>query len=143
MSSSFMSQEEIEKLISKLHSGSKDPLTENNREKLSGSEYEVQEVKFPELTPREPGEKQRSPAYFKDIPVTLTLELGKATLTVREILQLQKGSVIKLDRLAGENALLRVNEKTLAWGEVVVINENFGCRIAEILAEDDSEAGEE
>ncbi len=68
-----------------------------------------------------------------DVPLKLTVELGRTTRTVKEILALAPGSVVELDKLSGEAVDILVNEKLIAKGEVVVIDENFGVRITEIL----------
>lgn len=68
-----------------------------------------------------------------DVPLKLTVELGRTTKLVKEILALAPGSVVELDKLAGEAVDILVNEKPIAKGEVVVIDENFGVRITEIL----------
>lgn len=68
-----------------------------------------------------------------DIPLRVTVELGGTKLKIKDVLELGRGSVIELNRLAGEPVDLLVNGKLMAKGEVVVINENFGLRITEIL----------
>lgn len=72
-----------------------------------------------------------------DVPMTLTVELGRTSRLVKEILGLGEGSVIELDKLAGEPVDLLVNGKLLAKGEVVVIDENFGVRITDIVTPDE------
>jgi flagellar motor switch protein FliN len=68
-----------------------------------------------------------------DVPLRLTVELGRTNKLVKEILALAPGSVVELDKLAGEPVDILVNEKLIAKGEVVVIDENFGVRITEII----------
>jgi flagellar motor switch protein FliN/FliY len=72
-------------------------------------------------------------ALLMDVPLKLTVELGRTTKLVKEILALAPGSVVELDKLAGEAVDILVNEKLIAKGEVVVIDENFGVRITEII----------
>ena len=69
-----------------------------------------------------------------DVPVTLTLEVGSASLSVRELLQLNHGSVVELDRLAGEPMDVLVNGTLVAHGEVVVVNDRFGIRLTDIVS---------
>lgn len=69
-----------------------------------------------------------------DVPLQITVELGKTRKTIREILALTPGSVVELDKLAGEPVDLLVNGKLLAKGEVVVIDENFGVRVTDIIS---------
>ncbi len=71
---------------------------------------------------------------ISDIPVRVTVELGKARMTVSEVLALKSGSVIALDKMAGEPVDILVNGKLIAHGEVVVIDENFGVRLTDIIA---------
>ena len=68
-----------------------------------------------------------------DIPVRVTVELGKTRKNISEILALTTGSVIELDKMAGEPVDILVNGKPIARGEVVVIDENFGVRITDVL----------
>lgn len=70
-----------------------------------------------------------------DIPLQVTVELGRTKHTVKEILQLASGSIIELDRLAGEPVDILVNNRLIAKGEVVVIDENFGVRISDIVSQ--------
>ena len=72
-----------------------------------------------------------------DVPMTLTVELGRTTRLVQEILGLGEGSIIELDKLAGEPVDLLVNGKLIAKGEVVVIDENFGVRVTDIVSPDE------
>ncbi|MEO6928751.1 MAG: flagellar motor switch protein FliN [Casimicrobiaceae bacterium] len=68
-----------------------------------------------------------------DIPVQLTVQLGRTRLPIRDVLQLAQGSVIELDGLAGEPLDVYVNGCLLAQGEVVVVNEKFGIRLTDIV----------
>lgn len=70
-----------------------------------------------------------------DIPLQVTVELGRTKHSVKEILQLASGSIIELDRLAGEPVDILVNNRLIAKGEVVVIDENFGVRITDIISQ--------
>lgn len=72
-----------------------------------------------------------------DIPLQVTVELGRTKRTVKDILQMSPGTVIELDKLAGEPVDIYVNGKRIAKGEVVVIDENFGVRVKEITRQSD------
>lgn len=76
-----------------------------------------------------------------DVPLEITVELGRATKRVREVLTLGPGSIVELSKLAGEPVDLLVNGKPIAKGEVVVIDENFAVRIIEILSRDERVPG--
>ncbi len=69
-----------------------------------------------------------------DVPIKVTVELGRSQMTVQEILGLEKGSVIELDRIAGDPVDVFVNDYLIAKGEVVVVDDNFGVRITQIIA---------
>jgi flagellar motor switch protein FliN/FliY len=69
-----------------------------------------------------------------DVPVELAVEIGRTHMTIRETLALGPGSIVTLDRLAGEPVDLLVNGKPIARGEVVVIDEEFGLRVTEVVA---------
>ena len=69
-----------------------------------------------------------------DIPVTLSMEIGRTRISIRELLQLAQGSVVELDRLAGEPMDVLVNGTLVARGEVVVVNDKFGIRLSDIIS---------
>jgi flagellar motor switch protein FliN/FliY len=72
---------------------------------------------------------------LSDVPVDLAVEMGRTRMTVGETLELRQGSIVALNRMAGEPVDLLVNGTAIARGEVVVIDEQFGLRITEILGE--------
>lgn len=69
-----------------------------------------------------------------DIPVTISMEVGSTPITIRNLLQLSQGSVIELDRLAGEPLDVLVNGTLIAHGEVVVVNDKFGIRMTDVIS---------
>ncbi|HNJ03831.1 MAG TPA: flagellar motor switch protein FliN, partial [Leptospiraceae bacterium] len=69
-----------------------------------------------------------------DVQMTLTVELGRTKMFIKDILGLGEGSIIELDKLAGEPVDLYVNDRLIARGEVVVIDENFGVRVTDIVS---------
>lgn len=70
-----------------------------------------------------------------DIPVTISMEVGNTDITIRNLLQLNQGSVVELDRLAGEPLDVKVNGTLIAHGEVVVVNEKFGIRLTDVISQ--------
>lgn len=104
----------------------------------------------------EPEEKDLSPAQFQnldrneqddlattedvnldvilDVPVTISMEIGRTKLNIRNLLQLNQGSVVELDRLAGEPMDVLVNGTLIAHGEVVVVNDKFGIRLTDVIS---------
>ena len=77
--------------------------------------------------------KSASLDLILDIPLTVTCELGRSKMLINELLQLGQGSVIELTKLVGEPLEVLVNEKLVARGEVVVVNEKFGVRLTDIV----------
>jgi len=69
-----------------------------------------------------------------DIPVTISMEIGRTQISIRNLLQLNQGSVVELDRLAGEPMDVLVNGTLVAHGEVVVVNEKFGIRLTDVIS---------
>jgi flagellar motor switch protein FliN/FliY len=69
-----------------------------------------------------------------DIPVTIAMEIGRSKLSIRNLLQLNQGSVVELDRMAGEPMDVLVNGTLVAHGEVVVVNEKFGIRLTDVIS---------
>lgn len=69
-----------------------------------------------------------------DVPVTIAMEIGRAKIPIRNLLQLNQGSVVELERLAGEPLDVLVNGMLIAHGEVVVINERFGIRFTDVVS---------
>ena len=69
-----------------------------------------------------------------DIPVSISMEVGSTDISIRNLLQLNQGSVVELDRLAGEPLDVLVNGTLIAHGEVVVVNEKFGIRLTDVIS---------
>jgi len=96
----------------------------------------VQQAEFTTFEPPKMTESEaRNLNMLLDIPLQVTVELGRTKHSVREILQLTSGSIIELNRLAGEPVDILVNNRLIAKGEVVVIDENFGVRITDIISQ--------
>jgi flagellar motor switch protein FliN/FliY len=95
----------------------------------------AQRANFPELKPGEaPTASVEQLDLVMDIPVTLSVELGRTKIQIRELLQLAQGSVVDLDRLAGEPMDVLVNGFLIARGEVVLVNDKFGIRLTDIVS---------
>ena len=75
--------------------------------------------------------------FLLDVPLEVTVELGRTTIIINKMLQLTQGSVVELDKAAGEPVEIYVNNKLLGKGEVIVVNERFGVRITEIISQAD------
>lgn len=70
-----------------------------------------------------------------DIPVTISMEVGRSNISIRNLLQLNQGSVVELDRVAGEPLDVMVNGTLVAHGEVVVVNDKFGIRLTDVISQ--------
>ncbi len=70
-----------------------------------------------------------------DIPVTITMEVGRSQISIRNLLQLNQGSVVELERVAGEPLDVLVNGTLIAHGEVVVVNDKFGIRLTDVISQ--------
>lgn len=98
----------------------------------------VQQAQFASFEPATITQSEaRNLNMLLDIPLQVTVELGRTKRSVKEILELSSGSIIELDKLAGEPVDILVNSRLIAKGEVVVIDENFGVRITDILSQAD------
>jgi flagellar motor switch protein FliN/FliY len=96
----------------------------------------VARAQFGDLGPNAPGTggQEMNLNLILDVAVTLALEVGRARMPVRDLLQLAPGAVVELDRLAGEPLDVLVNGVRIARGEVVVVNEKFGIRLTEVVS---------
>lgn len=94
----------------------------------------VQAAKFSSLNYGTPAGATSNIELLLDVPLTLTVELGRTRMLIKEILELTAGSIIELDKIAGESIDVLINNKLVAKGEVVVIDENFGIRITNIIS---------
>ncbi|MCS7202890.1 MAG: flagellar motor switch protein FliN [Thermodesulfovibrio sp.] len=102
-------------------------------EKAMKSKQEIHSPKIDEFTPVQEKPKIRDIDFILDIPLELEVVIGRTRILVQELLQLTQGSVIALDKLAGEPMEVYVNGKLIGRGEVVVVNEKFGIRITDII----------
>ncbi len=94
----------------------------------------IKKVKFPQLQPQTGLLQTKLPVEFVgDVTVEIWAELGEASLTVREILNIKEESIIELDKAAGDNVTLKVNGQSFARGEVIIIGNNLGIRVDRII----------
>jgi flagellar motor switch protein FliN/FliY len=102
---------------------------------LAGMPSNVQSVQFPNLmSPMVTSQEQANIGLIMDVYMEMTVELGRTRKLIKEILSMGEGTIIELDKLAGEPVDILVNHKLIAKGEVVVIDENFGVRVTEIVS---------
>ncbi|MBE1302154.1 MAG: flagellar motor switch protein FliN [Alteromonadaceae bacterium] len=99
---------------------------------------DVQVAELDELTDSSSeitGEERRKLDTILDIPVTISMEVGRSLISIRNLLQLNQGSVVELDRVAGEPLDVLVNGTLIAHGEVVVVNDKFGIRLTDVISQ--------
>jgi flagellar motor switch protein FliN len=123
----------------------KDALQESINALLEGT-MAAPEVSVPELSVNEPAVSGNAGItnssainMLMDVNLQFTVELGRTQLPVKQVLELQKGSVVELNRVAGEPVDIYVNEHLMARGEVVVVDDKFGVRITELIAPETKE----
>jgi flagellar motor switch protein FliN/FliY len=80
-------------------------------------------------------DERRKLDSIMDIPVTISMEVGRSQISIRNLLQLNQGSVVELDRIAGESLDVMVNGTLIAHGEVVVVNDKFGIRLTDVISQ--------
>ncbi|XQW85847.1 flagellar motor switch protein FliN [Thalassotalea piscium] len=107
-------------------------------EQAEAEASEAQAVELDELeeesAPITGAEKRKLDAIL-DIPVTIAMEVGRSHISIRNLLQLNQGSVVELDRVAGEALDVLVNGTLIAHGEVVVVNDKFGIRLTDVISQ--------
>jgi flagellar motor switch protein FliN/FliY len=81
------------------------------------------------------GDEKHKLDAILDIPVTISMEVGRSHISIRNLLQLNQGSVVELDRVAGEALDVLVNGTLIAHGEVVVVNDKFGIRLTDVISQ--------
>lgn len=134
MSNSFLSQEEIEALLRDTPPGEQ-PSSEASRGE-SSQPADTDEVRAPGLLSGSDsiGFNSQNLNLILDIPLKLTVLLGRTKRPISDVLKLVKGSIVELDRLENEPVDILVNDTLIARGEVVVVREYFGVRITDIIS---------
>jgi len=98
------------------------------------SKSETQPAKLEQLSPQKKGEVYPELEFILDIPLEVSVEIGRTKMLIRDLLKLNQGSIVELEKFAGEPVEIYVNGKLMAKGEVVVVNDKFGVRITEIIS---------
>ena len=103
---------------------------------MSANAEEARAAQFDNLKAEGPQEGNRDVnlEVILDVPVTLSMEVGRTRIPIRNLLQLNQGSVVELERAAGEALDVFVNGTLIAHGEVVVVNEKFGIRLTDVIS---------
>ncbi|OCF99496.1 flagellar motor switch protein FliN [Gilliamella sp. wkB308] len=106
---------------------------ENQANDTTSDELIAKEAIFETLSPNHTEDKKQDINLILDIPVHLSVELGRTKMTIKDLLNLTQGSVIALDGLAGEPLDILINGYLIAQGEIVVVGDNYGVRITDII----------
>ena len=106
---------------------------------MNATAAEAQAAQFDDLNAEAPAQTAESSGDLNldvilDVPVTLSMEVGRTRIPIRNLLQLNQGSVVELDREAGEPLDVFVNGTLIAHGEVVVVNDKFGIRLTDVIS---------
>jgi flagellar motor switch protein FliN/FliY len=102
--------------------------------KRSTTEKEASAVKFEKIKRNEANVSSLDLDFILDIPITVTVELGRGKMLLGKLLQLGQGSVVELTKLAGEPMDIFANNRLIAKGEVIVVNEKFGVRLTDVVS---------
>ena len=113
-----MTEEQVDKMVEEI---------------LGSSQPKIRKVKFPDLEPTSQCEEELDISLLGDVTTKIEVELGRAALSVREILDLDVGAVIELEKVAGEEVDVYINDRPFVSAEVVVINDSFGIRVNSFL----------
>lgn len=104
-------------------------------EGAAGANIEAAELEELVDETKESGPESRKLDAILDIPVTISMEVGRSQISIRNLLQLNQGSVVELERIAGEPLDVLVNGTLIAHGEVVVVNDKFGIRLTDVISQ--------
>lgn len=126
-----INQDELDSLLSGV--GTLDPGEMGDGESAESIEG-LEDFQFPEAGAPPANLKTASIELLRDVSLQVKIELGRANMYVKDVLSLDKGSVVELDRLAGDPLDILVNDRLVAKGEVLVLNDNFCIRVTEILS---------
>lgn len=143
-----MEQDEIDALLNNAPLAATSALTEKSDDELQWDDVQnemeqsqsgkpsvkVKAASFQEVEKGETPKQLLDLNFILDIPLFLTVELGRNKMLISELLQLGQGSVVELTKLAGEPMDVYVNQRLIARGEVVVVNEKFGVRLTDIVS---------
>jgi len=99
------------------------------------TEQEVQKPDFEDLKDDSDKTVSREIDFLLDIPVEITVQLGITRMLIKELLQIGQGSVVELEKIAGEPMEILANNRLIARGEVVVVNDKFGVRLTDIISQ--------
>ncbi len=109
-------------------------MAESGMTKSESNAPSIQAASFPPVDSGGAVPAQKNLDFILDIPMQVTVQVGSTKMAIRELLQLGQGSVVELEKLAGEAMEVLVNNKLVARGEVVVVNEKYGIRLTDVIS---------
>jgi len=127
-------QEKVDPNVSNEDLENKTKKTDLEDSENPGEDIEAKPHEFSDLKKTSASQPPGNMAFVLDIPLEITVELGRTRMLIDELLRLGQGSVIELSKLAGESLDILINQKLIARGEAVVVNEKFGIRLTEIVS---------
>ena len=133
-----MGQDETEGEVREMNTGAEngtdDARKEGAHEGSPSVEREVSSIRFSEMEQGDVNESLMGLDFILDIPLTVSVELGRGKMMISELLKLGRGSIVELTKLAGEPLDVFVNNRLLAMGEVVLANEKSGIRLTDVVS---------
>ncbi|WP_363322429.1 flagellar motor switch protein FliN [uncultured Gilliamella sp.] len=105
----------------------------NNQTNVKSDELPTKEAIFETLSPQQTDDKKQDINLILDVPVSMSVELGRTKMAIKDLLNLTQGTVIALEGFAGEPLDILINGYLIAQGEIVVVGDNYGVRITDII----------
>lgn len=133
-----MGQDETEGEVREMRTDVENGTDNTRKEEADGGspseEREVSSIRFSEMEQGDVNESLMGLDFILDIPLTVSVELGRGKMMISELLKLGRGSIVELTKLAGEPLDVFVNNRLIAMGEVVLANEKFGVRLTDVVS---------
>lgn len=111
----------------------KQHLDDSDNAAMNNEQIPTEEVIFENLSPQPTSETKQDINLILDIPISMSVELGRTKMAIKDLLNLTQGSIIALEGLAGEPLDILINGYLIAQGEIVVVGDNYGVRITDII----------
>jgi len=127
-------ESEVREMQTDVENGTDDARKEGADGGSPSEEREVSSIRFSEMEQGDVNESLMGLDFILDIPLTVSVELGRGKMMISELLKLGRGSIVELTKLAGEPLDVFVNNRLIAMGEVVLANEKFGVRLTDVVS---------
>ena len=131
-----LTQEELDALLDNVGEAAPAATAAESAAPSAGPQPVAHPVRFPSLSNENSSSAPRNMDFLLDVSLQVSVELGRSKMLVKDILNVGMGSVIELDKLSGEPVDVMINGKLIAHGEVVVVDENFGVKIVDVISPD-------